>query len=131
MFGSGQAMGAVGLFAYSPLGDDLDVDAMLPMIVGNRHVKDLRVAAAGAGATAVPDVLDFAARGRLLGQNAQAAVTAVAAAGDAGSRLTGVVCPDGAPSKVDNCTLPIDPRGAGVSRAIGMEIGDPKAKIRF
>ena len=56
---------------------------------------------------------------------------AMGAAGDAGSRVTGVVCPDGAPSKVDNCTLPIDPRGAGVSRAIGMEIGDPKAKIRF
>lgn len=131
MFGSGQAMGALGLFAYSPLGDDLDADAMLPMIVGNHHVKDLRAAAVGVGATAASDVLDFVARGRLLGQNAQAAVAAVAAAGDAGSRVTGVVCPDGAPSKVDNCTMPIDPRGAGVSRAIGMDFGDPKAKIRF
>ncbi len=131
MFGSGGGAGALGLFAYSPLDGDLDADAMLPMIVSNRYVKDLRVAVAGAGATAVPDVLDFAARGRLAGQNAQTAVSAVAAAGDTSSRVTGVVCPDGAPANVANCTLPVDPRGAGVSRAVGMDFGGSKTKLQF
>ncbi len=131
MFGGGRVDSVLGVFAYAPLGSDRDAGTMLPVIVSNRHVKDLRLAAAGAGASGVADVLDFAVRGHLGETNAQAAVAAVAAAGDPASRVTGVICPDGAPSKVDNCTLPVDPRGAGVSRAVGMEFGNSKSKLVF
>jgi len=132
IFGAGQTLGDTGLLAYSPLdGGDLDADAMLPMLAGNKYVKDLRIAAVGAGATAVPDVLDFAARARFAGENAHAASAAVAAAGDAGSRVTGVSCPDGAPSHVVNCTLALDPRGAGVSRAVGIDLNASGAKVQF
>ncbi|MBN2753076.1 MAG: gamma-glutamyltransferase [Rhodospirillaceae bacterium] len=131
MFGSGQVVGSTGVLGYSPLDGDRDVDAMLPMLIGNKHLKDLRVAVAGTGASAVSDALDFAARVRFAGQTSQDAVSAVAAAGDAGSRVTGVFCPEGAPSRVDTCTMPVDPRGAGVSRAVGIEFGNANKKIRF
>jgi len=132
MFGAGQTLGDTGLLAYAPLdGTDLDADSMLPMFVGNRHVHDLRVAAAGAGSTAVPDVLDFAARARFGEENAHAASDEAAAAGAADSRVTGVSCPDGAPSHVANCTLAVDPRGAGVSRAIGRDLSKSGAKVLF
>lgn len=121
MFGGGHADGATGMLAYSPLDASADALAMLPMIVSNHHVHDLRVAAAGAGATAAADVLDFALRGRILGANGIDASAAAAAAGEATSRVTGVVCPDGAPANVGNCTLAADRRGAGLSRSVGIE----------
>jgi gamma-glutamyltranspeptidase/glutathione hydrolase len=131
MFGGGRSVGELGLFAYSPMGDEPDADVMLPMIVTNRHVKDLRLAAAGAGASGVADVLDFAARGLLAGQKAQDAVAAAAAAGEAASRVTGVICPEGAPANLGSCTLPMDPRGAGVSRAVGRETDRSKVQLIF
>lgn len=124
LFGAGAADGPTGMLAYSPAGGDADARAMMPMIVSNKYVKDLRVAAAGAGATAIADVLDFAVRGRVLKENARAASDAVARAGEAGSRVTGVICPDGAPANVANCTLADDPRGAGISRAVGIDKTD-------
>lgn len=132
LFGAGQTLGDTGMLAYSPLdGGDLDADAMLPMFTGNKYNKDLRVAAVGAGLSAVPDALDFAARTRFGKENAYAASAAVAAAGDAASRVTGVSCPDGAPSHVGNCTLAADPRGSGVSRAIGIDLNASGAKVQF
>ncbi len=124
LFGAGAADGPTGMLAYSPAGGDADARAMLPMIVSNKHVKDLRVAAAGAGSTAIADVLDFAVRGRVLKENARAASDAVGRVGEAGSRVTGVICPDGAPANVGNCTLADDPRGAGISRAVGIDKSD-------
>lgn len=124
LFGAGAADGPTGMLAYSPVGGDADARAMLPMIVSNKFVKDLRVAAAGAGSTAIADVLEFAVRGRVLKQNARAASDAVAKTGEAGSRVTGVICPDGAPANVANCTLADDPRGAGISRAVGIDKSD-------
>lgn len=124
LFGAGATDGPTGMLAYSPAGGDADARAMLPMIVSNKYVKDLRVAAAGAGATAIADVLDFAVRSRVLKENARAASDAVANAGEAGSRVTGVICPDGAPANVGNCTLADDPRGAGMSRAVGIDKAD-------
>lgn len=124
MFGGGHADGATGMLAYSPLDGSADALAMLPMIVSNHHVHDLRVAAAGAGATAAADVLDVAVRGRILAANGIDASAAAAKAGEATSRVTGVICPDGAPANVGNCTLAIDPRGAGLSRSVGIESAD-------
>jgi hypothetical protein len=121
LFGAGAADGPTGALAYSPIGGGADVRAMLPMIVSNKYVKDLRVAAVGAGPTAIADVLDFAVRGRVLKESARAASDAVARVGTPGSRITGVVCPDGAPANVSNCTLADDPRGAGMSRAVGID----------
>lgn len=121
MFGGGHVDGATGMLAYSPLGGPADALALLPMIVSNHHVHDLRVAAAGAGGSAAADVLDFALRGRILGANAIDASAAAAKAGDPTGRVGGVVCPDGAPSQVGNCTVGADPRGAGLARSVGIE----------
>ena len=121
LFGAGAADGPTGMLAYSPLGGDADARAMMPMIVSNKYVKDLRIAAVGAGSTAIADVLDFAVRGRVLKEKAQTTSEAIARAGAPGSRVTGVICPDGAPANVANCTLADDPRGAGMSRAVGID----------
>lgn len=121
MFGGGHADGVTGMLAYSPLGGPADALALLPMMVSNHHVNDLRVAAVGAGASGAADVLEFAVRGRILGANGIDASAAAARAGDAGTRLSGVVCPDGAPANVATCTVAADPRGAGLSRSVGRD----------
>ena len=122
MFGGGQTYGDTGLTGYAALGEDFDAATMAPMLVGNTHLKDLRLAAAAAGAGAGADVMDFALAARRAGKSAAAAIAEVASRGDAGTRVTGVSCPDGAPGRVDNCTLAADSRGAGISRVVGREI---------
>lgn len=121
MFGGGHVDGATGMLAYSPLGGPADALALLPMIVSNHHVDDLRVAAVGAGGSAAADVLDFAVRARILKANALDAAAVVAKSGDATGRVGGVVCPEGAPSNVGTCTTAADPRGSGLARSVGRD----------
>jgi len=121
MFGSGKTLGLSSMIGYEPHGDDMDVNSMMPMLVGNRHVKDLRLAAAGSGPTAIADVLEFSLKAYAQRAAAQLAVAEVARKGDTLSRVTGLSCPDGAPHVLQTCSLPSDPRGAGVTRTVGLD----------
>ncbi len=134
LFGSGQTLGATSMFGFQPITTEFDVKSMMPLLIGNRHNHDLRLAAAGAGASAISDALQFAYGSYGLKTVAQSSVTEVAKDGDQMTRVTGVYCPDGAPSKVDTCSVPFDPRGSGVSRMVGVEFtgdGSPFGNIQF